>query len=155
MKGMKDMKGVKHSFLRNVLSLAALSLGVALPLHARQAPVAVDAAVNAKIRDEGLNRSQVLSMFSTLVDDIGPRLAGSPEYKRAAEWARGALEKAGATNARLESWEFGRAFAAHRGQDCGSGRRDGVATKGRRGAAGAAGDQLHRDRSRPADVRRS
>ena len=36
----------------------------------------VDAAVNAKIRDEGLNRSQVLKTFEHFTEAIGPRLTG-------------------------------------------------------------------------------
>jgi len=70
----------------------------------------VDAAANAKIRDEGLNRSQVQALFSALVDGIGPRLAGSPEHKRAAEWARDQLGKWGLSNPRLEPFEFGRGW---------------------------------------------
>ena len=45
-----------------------------------------------------------------LVDTIGPRLTGSPEYKRAADWARETLAKWGLTNARLEAFEFGRGW---------------------------------------------
>src|SRR4029453_4454903 len=40
----------------------------------------------ARIRDEGLNRSQVMKTVSYLTDVIGPRLTGSPEMKRANEW---------------------------------------------------------------------
>ena len=48
--------------------------------------------------------------FTTLVDTIGPRLAGSPEYKRAADWSRETLAKWGLTGARLEAFEFGRGW---------------------------------------------
>ena len=51
----------------------------------------------AKIRDEGLNRSQVMPTLSYLTDVIGPRLTGSPGLKRANEWSR---EK-------LTSWGLG------------------------------------------------
>ena len=37
----------------------------------------------ARIRDEGLNRSQVMKTVRHLTDVIGPRLTGSPELKRA------------------------------------------------------------------------
>src|SRR5947208_2680858 len=40
----------------------------------------------ARIRDEGLNRSQVMDTLSYLTDVIGPRLTGSPNARRANEW---------------------------------------------------------------------
>jgi len=70
----------------------------------------VDAVVNAKIRDEGLNRSQVAPIFTMLVDTIGPRLTASPEHKRAAEFMRDTATKYGLSNARLEPFEFGRGW---------------------------------------------
>ena len=66
--------------------------------------------VLGKIRDEGLNRSRVLSYFSVLTDDIGPRLTGTPAYKRAAEWARDQMVKQGLADAKLEPWNFGRGW---------------------------------------------
>ena len=75
-----------------------------------QSPEPVDAAANARIRAEGLERSQAPAMFHTLVDTIGPRLAGSPEYKRSADWAREKLTSFGLSNARLEAFEFGRGW---------------------------------------------
>ena len=70
----------------------------------------VDAAMNAKIRDEGLNRSQVGSVFDMFVNVIGPRLTGSPAYKRAADFARDTLTKWNLANVHEESWEFGRGW---------------------------------------------
>lgn len=81
-----------------------------MTVAAWQAPERVDTAAIAKIRDEGLNRSQVGAHFTTLVDTIGPRLAGSPEYKRAADWSRETLAKWGLTGARLEPFDFGRGW---------------------------------------------
>jgi hypothetical protein len=95
--------------------LGAMPLLLAAPagsieVGARQ-DAAVDAAAIAKIRDEGLNRSQAAAMFAMLTDGIGPRLTGSPEYKRAAEWARETIAGWGLTSARLEAFEFGRGWA--------------------------------------------
>src|SRR6185503_870947 len=87
-----------------VLAIAGVGAG------ARQAVEPVDSAAIAKIRDEGLNRSQTAAMFSVLVDDIGPRLTGSPAHKRAADWAKDMLSKWGLANSRLEAWEFGRGW---------------------------------------------
>ena len=49
-----------------------------------------------------------------LTDVHGPRLTGSPQYKKAADWARQQLETWGLANARLESWPFGRGWSFER-----------------------------------------
>jgi hypothetical protein len=77
---------------------------------AAQAPEPIDSATIAKIRDEGLNRSQVGAVFDQFVDVIGPRLAGSPAYNRAAEYARKTMEGWGLSDARMEPFEFGRGW---------------------------------------------
>lgn len=56
-----------------------------------------------RIRDEGLNHSQVMDILSHLTEVIGPRLTGSPAHKRANEWTRDQLAGWGITNAHLES----------------------------------------------------
>src|SRR5437870_11975736 len=69
----------------------------------------------AKIRDEGLNRSQVMQTLSYLSDVIGPRLTASPGMKRANEWTRDTLTKWGLKNAHLEPWgPFGRGWTLKR-----------------------------------------
>lgn len=69
----------------------------------------------ARIRDEGLNRSQVMQTLSYLTDVIGPRLTGSPNLKRANEWTRGRLEGWGLQDAHLEPWgPFGRGWSLER-----------------------------------------
>src|SRR5204863_3020501 len=68
-----------------------------------------------RIRDEGLNRSQVMQTLSYLSDVIGPRLTGSPNLKRANEWTRDKLTSWGLTNAHLEAWgPFGRGWSLKR-----------------------------------------
>ena len=68
-----------------------------------------------RIRDEGMNRSQVMQTLSYLSDVIGPRLTASPNMKRANNWTRDTLEKWGMQNAHLESWgPFGRGWALKR-----------------------------------------
>jgi len=81
-----------------------------LVVLAGQTQEPVDAATNAKIRDEGLNRSQAGRVFNELVNVIGPRLAGSPAYTRAAEYARSTMTDWGLSNVRLEPFEFGRGW---------------------------------------------
>src|SRR5262244_1951078 len=69
----------------------------------------------AKIRDEGLNRSQVMQTLAYLTDVIGPRLTASPNMKRANEWTRDQLTKWGLQNAHLEPWgPFGRGWSLKR-----------------------------------------
>jgi carboxypeptidase Q len=65
-----------------------------------------------KIKDEGMNRSQVMQTLSYLSDVIGPRLTASPNMKRANEWTRDHLTKWGLQNAQLEPWgSFGRGWS--------------------------------------------
>jgi len=64
-----------------------------------------------QIKDEGLNRSQVMQTLSYLSDVIGPRLTASPGMKRANEWTRDQLTRFGLQNAHLEAWgPFGRGW---------------------------------------------
>lgn len=63
-----------------------------------------------RIRAEGIDHSQIESMFATLTDDIGPRLTASPAFKRAVEWSHGRMQAFGLTNAHTESWPFGRGW---------------------------------------------
>lgn len=68
-----------------------------------------------KIKDEGLNRSQVMKTLGYMTDVIGPRLTGSPGLKRANEWTRDQLTSYGLQNAHLESWgPFGRGWTLKR-----------------------------------------
>jgi len=68
-----------------------------------------------RIRDEGLNRSQVMQTLAYLTDVIGPRLTNSPGMKRANEWTRDRLTAWGLQNARLEAWgPFGRGWSLRR-----------------------------------------
>lgn len=69
----------------------------------------------ARIKDEGLNRSQVMQTLSYLTDVIGPRLTASPGMKRSNEWTRDTLTKWGLQNAHLEAWgPFGRGWSLKR-----------------------------------------
>ena len=69
----------------------------------------------AKIKDEGMNHSQVMQTLSYLTDVIGPRLTASPGAKRANEWTRDTLSKWGLQNAHLEPWgPFGRGWTLKR-----------------------------------------
>src|SRR3954470_15909261 len=88
----------------------AILLGLVVLPSMLVAQESVDAAMNAKIRSEGLDRSQVAGIFDTLTTVIGPRLTGSAAFMRAANFAKQKLTEFGARNVRLESWPFGRGW---------------------------------------------
>ena len=68
-----------------------------------------------RIKDEGMNRSQVMQTLSYLSDVIGPRLTASPNAKRANEWTRDKLTAWGLQNGHLEAWgPFGRGWTLKR-----------------------------------------
>ena len=72
----------------------------------------VDLEMMKKIREEGMQRSQVMETLSWMTDVIGPRLTGSPQMKHANEWTKNKLAEWGMENSRLESWgPFGRGWS--------------------------------------------
>jgi len=92
-----------------MIRLAVLTTVLALaPAAGALAQEPVDLATIARIRDEGLNRSQVEATFNYLTNVIGPRLTGSPAFKRAADWSAEQLGRYGLSGVHLESWPFGR-----------------------------------------------
>jgi len=71
-----------------------------------------DSAAVSKIKDEGMNRSQVMDILSWLTDVYGPRLTNSPEYAQAADWAAGKLRGWGLQNVHYDNWgPFGRGWS--------------------------------------------
>ncbi|HUG39274.1 MAG TPA: M20/M25/M40 family metallo-hydrolase [Longimicrobiales bacterium] len=91
--------------------VAGLVLALAAPLAAQVAQERVDLSVVARIRDEGLNRSQVPELAGYLTDVIGPRLTNSPGMKRANEWTAATFRDWGLRNVVIEPWgEFGRGW---------------------------------------------
>jgi carboxypeptidase Q len=65
-----------------------------------------------RIKDEALNKSQVMATLSYLTDVIGPRLTASPNMKRANEWTKDKLASWGLENAHMEKWgTFGKGWA--------------------------------------------
>lgn len=64
-----------------------------------------------KIKDEGLNNSQVMDIAWNLTDKIGPRLTGSEGLKRAYDWTSQTFESWGLKNVKVEPWgEFGKGW---------------------------------------------
>jgi carboxypeptidase Q len=76
-------------------------------------PVDFDAIY--RIKDEAVNRSQVMETLSYLTDVHGPRLTNSPNMRSAATWAKQRLESYGLANVALEAWgPFGRGWVNER-----------------------------------------
>lgn len=87
------------------------TLFLAAALHA-SAQEKVDLEMIGKIRYEGFHNSKIMEIASGLMDQIGPRLTGSPNMKRANDWTRDKLSEFGLVNSHLESWgPFGRGWA--------------------------------------------
>jgi carboxypeptidase Q len=66
-----------------------------------------DPDVQARIRKEGMENSQIMRTMHFLTDVYGPRLTGSPNHKAAAEWAIKQMASWGFDNTHLEPWDFG------------------------------------------------
>ena len=72
----------------------------------------VDLDAITRIRYEGFHDSKIMEIASGLMDEIGERLTGSPNMKRANDWTRDKLTEFGLTNSHLEPWSpFGRGWA--------------------------------------------
>ncbi len=63
--------------------------------------------INARIRKEGMENSQIMRTLYFFSDVYGPRLTGSPNHKAAADWAVKQMTTWGFENAHLEPWDFG------------------------------------------------
>ena len=72
----------------------------------------VDLSVVNRIKVEALENSKVMDHAFYLTDVYGPRLAGSANYRKAAEWAVKQLKEWGLPDARTEQWGvFGRGWS--------------------------------------------
>jgi hypothetical protein len=95
-----------------------LSAVVALSLLFVSAPFAqsekLDYPAIAQIRDEGLNRSQIMDTLFWLTDRYGPRLTGSPQILAASDWAMKKMSEWGLANVHREEWEFGKGWSLTR-----------------------------------------
>lgn len=74
----------------------------------------VDQGTIARIRAEGLERSQVVETFHHLVTTIGPRLTNSPAHRRSVEWTQERLKAIGLVKVHAEPFAFGRGWTLER-----------------------------------------
>src|SRR5216110_1848148 len=92
------------------LTAVALALLFGIPITAQmQEKVDLDAIY--KIKDEGLNHSQVMDTLSYLTDVYGARLTGSPQIRAAGDWVKKKLTEWELVHVQTEPWgPFGRGW---------------------------------------------
>src|SRR5580658_2585564 len=102
-----------HPSLRHNGTLATLLCGtLLLAAGAAFSQEKADLDAAARIRDAALNHSQIMDLVGYITDVTGPRLTGSPNLKRAEEYARDKLRDWGLANAHLGAWgPFGRGWS--------------------------------------------
>jgi carboxypeptidase Q len=99
---------VRRMFAPLLVLALVVAFPAAPPQAGAQAPAEkIDAAMNAKIKAEGLERSQIMRIEHVLTDVYGPRLTGSPNFDNAAKWAIKEMESWGMKGS-LHSWDWGR-----------------------------------------------
>ena len=86
------------------------SIAVGFGGLAAQSAERVDKTAIAKIRAEGLEKSQVMDTMFWLTDRYGPRLTGSPYFEEAGDWAVKTLQSYGVENVHKERWKYGRGW---------------------------------------------
>ena len=96
-----------RTMTRWMVVAGALVVGAGSAAEAGAQRLATDDAVLQRIWEEGMNRSQIQPLAQVLLDEIGPRLTGSPQMERAQAWAVETMQGWG-IDARLEeygTWE--------------------------------------------------
>jgi carboxypeptidase Q len=97
------------------LAVAALLFGGAIATPWAQQSERVDLDAISRIKEEGLQRSQVMETAWFLTDVHGPRLTNSPTLRAAADWTTKRLAEWGIPIARQEKWGvFGRGWTNER-----------------------------------------
>jgi hypothetical protein len=90
-----------------ISALLVASVVLALSQVGGHAEERIDYEINARIRKEGRDHSQIMRTVHVLTDVYGPRLTGSPNHKAAAEWVIKQMTEWGFENGHLEPWDFG------------------------------------------------
>src|SRR6185503_3114957 len=88
---------------RRAVAVVLISTLLCLPIFAQSQS---DKELLERIRKEAMTNSQIMKTMHMFTDVYGPRLTGSPNHKRAAEWAVKQMTAWGLQNAHLEAWDF-------------------------------------------------
>ncbi|MFN0124132.1 MAG: M20/M25/M40 family metallo-hydrolase [Blastocatellia bacterium] len=99
---------------RKALSLILVFALLCSAALVAQTPEPLDYAMIGKIRDEGLQRSQVMEHIIWLSDIYGPRLTGSPAIRQASAWAQKKFGEWGLANIHEEEFPFGKGWSLTR-----------------------------------------
>jgi carboxypeptidase Q len=95
-----------------ILLTILISFASSVAVRAQGPQEKFDQDAITKIKEEGMNRSQVMDTLSYITDVPGARLTGSPNIRVAQEWAKQKLAAWGLQNSHLESWgPFGRGWS--------------------------------------------
>jgi carboxypeptidase Q len=97
-------------FMKHRLTLAAV-LGFVVTAAA-QTPV--DLGTITRIKQEALSRSQVMDHVGWMSDVYGPRVTGTPNYQKAADWAVKRFNEWGFANVHQERFAFGQGWRVER-----------------------------------------
>jgi carboxypeptidase Q len=91
--------------MTTTIRLLAIAIAITVAHGGRAAAQElVDRATIARIREEGFQRSQVMTFAEYMTDVLGPRLTGSPGLRRAEQWAKTTMTGLGLTNVAIEPW---------------------------------------------------
>ena len=88
---------------RRAVAVALISTLLCLPIVAQSQS---DKDLLERIRKEAMTNSQIMKTMHMFTDVYGPRLTGSPNHKRSAEWAVKQMTAWGLSNGHLHSWDF-------------------------------------------------
>ena len=104
----------KRLLLLPILCLVLLMSGA---LTLAQSPTEnIDLAALQRIKEEGIERSQVMDIAWWLTDRYGPRLTNSPQMRAAADWTTKKMTEWGLANVKQEPWgsTFGKGWSNQR-----------------------------------------
>ena len=99
--------------LSAVFALAATTItlsGSAAAQSVSSGSEKIDYATLARIKEEGLQRSQVMDQISWIADVYGPRLTGGPGIRQAADWTKKKFGEWGLAGIHEEPWAFGKGW---------------------------------------------
>ena len=88
---------------RRAVAVALISTLLCLPTFAQSQS---DKDLLERIRKEAMTNSQIMKTMHMFTDVYGPRLTGSPNHTRSADWAVKQMTAWGLSNAHLHSWDF-------------------------------------------------
>lgn len=100
---------------RSILAVFTLFLSFQLAFGQNRKQDEVDTSAIRKIWNEGTDKSQAMDILHYLTEVCGPRLTGSPQYMKAANWSIKKMNEWGLANTHLEAWgPFGRSWSLAR-----------------------------------------